>query len=104
MTKQIVRRSPEQIVADLQAKIAAVEARAAAKAVRQSPEGAAFLVAARALQKAVVAAKEAKDEPKEKALETALGALATHAVEVGLRMPQQRETKAGGRRRKTNAA
>jgi hypothetical protein len=82
-----VRRSPEQIVADYEAKIAAVKARAAAKATRQSPEGAAFLVAARSIQKAVVAAKDAKDEPKERALETALASLSAHAAETGMRMP-----------------
>jgi hypothetical protein len=105
MTKQIVRRSPEQIVADLQAKIASVQARAAAKQVRQSPEGAAFLVAARALTKAQAVASAAKDEPKERALEAALATLSAHAAEVGLRMPRAREKKAdGGRRKKTAAA
>jgi hypothetical protein len=104
MTKTITRRSPEQIVADYEAKIAAVKARAEAKQVRQSPEGAAFLLAARALQKAVVAAKEAKDEPKERALESALATLSAHAVEAGLRMPVPREPKQGGRRKKTAAA
>jgi len=99
-----VRRSPEEIVRDLQVKIAAVEARAAAKEVRQSPEGAAFLLAARSLQKAVVAAKEAKDELKERALASALESLSSHAAETGLRMPQPRAKKAGARRKKTAAA
>jgi len=99
-----VRRSPEEIVRDLQAKIAAVEARAAAKEARQSPEGAAFLFAARSLQRAVVAAKEAKDEAKERVLENALATLSAHAADVGLRMPQPRAKKPGGRRKKSAAA
>jgi hypothetical protein len=45
-------RTPEQIVSDFEAKIAAVKAPSAAKQAKASPEGAAFLVAARALQKA----------------------------------------------------
>jgi hypothetical protein len=100
------RRTPEQIVAEYEAKIAAVRARAAAKQAKASPEGAAFLVAARGLQKAQVAAKAAKDEPMERAIDAALAALSAHAVEAGLRMPQPRNAKpaAGGRRKKTTAA
>jgi hypothetical protein len=100
------RRTPEQIVADFEAKIAAVKARAAAKQAKASPEGAAFLVAARALQKAQAAAEAAKDQPMDRVLETALAALSAHAVEAGLRMPQPRISKpaAGGRRKKPTAA
>jgi hypothetical protein len=98
------RRTPQEIVAALQARIAAVEARAAAKAIRQTAEGTAFLVAARSLQKAVVAAKEAKDEQKERALAAALASLSAHAAEAGLRMPQPRQKKTGGRRRRITAA
>lgn len=98
------RRTPEQIVAEYEAKIAAVKARAAAKEAKASPDGAAFLAAARSLQKAVVAAKEARDEPKERALEAALASLSAHAADAGLRMPQPRAKKPGGRRKKTAAA
>jgi hypothetical protein len=97
------RRGHQQIVADLQAKIATVEARAAAKAVRQSAEDAAFLLAARALQKALAAAKSASNAAMERALEGALATMSVHAVEAGLRMPVRRERK-GGRRKKTAAA
>ena len=105
MTKTIVRRTPEQIVADLHAKIAAVEARAAAKEARSKPESAAFIAAARALQKALVAARAEKNAPMESVVEAALATLGVHAVEAGLRMPQPRERKVdAGRRKKTAAA
>ena len=100
------RRTPEQIVAEYEAKIAAVKARAAAKEAKASPEGAAFLVAVRGIQKAQAAAESAKDEPMSHALKAALAALSAHAVEAGLRMPQPRTTTpaTSGRRRKTSAA
>ncbi len=101
-----IRRTPEEIVAEYEAKIAAVKARAAAKEAKASPEGAAFLIAVRGLQKAQVAAESAKDQPMNLAIEAALATLSAHAVETGLRMPQPRATKSavGGRRRKTSAA
>lgn len=100
------RRTPEQIVAEYEAKIAAVKARAAQKEAKASVEGAAFLLAARALQKARAAAQAANDQPMDRALEDALAALSARAVEGGLRMPEPRTAKpvAGGRRKKTSAA
>lgn len=73
---------------------------------KSSPKGAAFLVAARALRKAQVASKAAKDQPMDRALKAALAALSAHAVEAGMRMPQPRISKpaAGGRRKKTTTA
>ncbi len=105
MAKTVVRRTPEQIVAEYEAKINAVKARAAAKQAKSSPQGAAFLVAARGLQKAQAAAQAASDEPMDRALEAALAKLAAHAVEAGLRMPQPRAAKpaTSGRRRKAGA-
>ena len=104
MTKTITRRTPEQIVADLQAKIAAVEARAAAKEARSKPESAAFIAAARTLQKALAAARAEKNAPMEGAVEAALATMSVHAVEAGFRMPQPRERKQGAKRKKTVAA
>ncbi len=46
------RRTPDQIVADLQAKIEAVKARAAAKEAKANPQARALLVAAKGLDKA----------------------------------------------------
>ncbi len=85
------RRTPEQIVADFEAKIAAVKARAAAKQAKASPEGAAFLVAARAVLKAIEAATAAKNQQMVAALEAARAELSKHAVETGARMPQARQ-------------
>jgi hypothetical protein len=99
-----VRRTPEQIVADYEAKIAAVQARAAAKQAKAAPEGSAFILAARGVQKALEAARAAKNAAMERALESALATLSAHAVEAGLRMPVPREQKPGGRRKKTAAA
>jgi hypothetical protein len=100
------RRTPEEIVAEYEAKITAVRSRAAAKEAKASPEGAAFLIAARGLQKAQAAAQAANDEPMDRAIEAALAALSAHAVEAGRRMPQPRGSKhaTSGRRRKTSAA
>ncbi len=46
------RRTPEQIVADLQAEIEAVKARAAAQQAKADPPVRALLIAAKALDKA----------------------------------------------------
>jgi hypothetical protein len=101
MATSHTRRTPDQIVAEYEQKIAAVRARAAAKEAKASTQGAAFIVAARALLKAVDAATAAKDQPMVAALEAAHGALGRHAAETGTRMPQQRSTKsaASGRRK-----
>jgi hypothetical protein len=40
----------------------------------------------------------------DRALEAATASLSAHAAEAGLRMPQPREKKPGGRRKKTAAA
>ncbi len=98
------RRTPEQIVAEYEAKIAAVKARAAQKDAKASPEGGAFIVAARGLLKAIEAATTAKDQNMVLALEAAQAELSKHAVEAGLRMPQPRTKLNAGRRKKSSAA
>ena len=82
--KNRTRRTPEQMVADLEAKIEDVKTRAARKAAKQSPEGKAFLAASRAASKALAAAQEAGDKGMAAAVQAALGALAKHAREAGL--------------------
>jgi hypothetical protein len=104
MAKTHVRRTPEQIVADLQAKIAAVEARAAAKEARSKPETTAFLLASRAVVKALRDAQAQRNAEMERALEAALATMSAHAVESGIRMPQPREPKPSAKRKKTAAA
>jgi hypothetical protein len=102
------RRTPEQIIADLEAKIASVKQRAAAKEaareVKSTPEGRALLAAAKALVKATEVAQHSKDEGLVSALEAAQAALAPALVAAGLRMPNPRGGRRGGRRKKGGEA
>ena len=75
MTRTYTRRTPEQAIADLEAKIEAVKARQAAKQARTSPEGAQFIKAARALQRATREAQVQGDDQMHQALEAALADL-----------------------------
>lgn len=74
-TKKYSRRSTGQIVADLEAKIAAVkagdEAKQAAAEVKGSPDGVAFLAAVKAADRAIRLAGEHKSEDTVRALEAA---------------------------------
>lgn len=98
MTTTHTRRTPEQMIADYEAKIAAVKARAAAKEANASPDGSGFIAAARSLQKAQRTAKVEKNAEMENAIEAALTTLSKHAVEAGLRMPVPRKKEAGRRK------
>jgi|GEM_PF-3006120 len=93
------RRTPEEIVADYQAKIESVKTRAAAKEVKSSDEGKAFLAAVKALDKAAIVAEEADDSPMAKSLESARATLGEHLVKMGVRAPVIR----GPRKRKATA-
>jgi hypothetical protein len=101
VSKTYVRRTPEEVVADLEAEIAAVKARAAAKEaaaeVRSSPDGVAFLAAVKAADRAIRVAGEAGNEAMQRALEASRAPLAEHLVGMGLRMPDR---KAGRPRRR----
>ncbi|MCA9643871.1 MAG: hypothetical protein KC492_24425 [Myxococcales bacterium] len=88
------RRTPEQIVADLEAKIEDVRTRAARRAAKQAPEGKAFLAASRAVSKALEAAHGAKDQAMAEALQAALGSLAQHAKAAGIEPRSQKGPKA----------
>lgn len=88
--KTRTRRTPEQIVADLQAEIAAVQARAAAREVKQSPEGKAFVAAMKAVEKAARVAQEAGDKALLAALEAARAPLAEHMEGMGVGRPKAR--------------
>lgn len=101
MTKTYTRRTPEQIVADLEAKIEAVKARAAAKEAKGTPEGQALIAAVRAIDKAAAVAGEAQNQELGAALESARAALAPAIVGMGLRMP---EAKRRARKRRKRAA
>jgi hypothetical protein len=104
MTKTYARRTPEQVVADLEAQIAAVKQRAEAKQVaaevKGSPDGVAFLAAVKAADKAIRVAGEHKNEPMVRVLEAARAPLAEHLVSMGLRLPDRR----AGKKRKARVA
>ena len=78
------RRTPEQMIADKQAEIAEIEARAARRAAKKSPEGSAFVAARSAIKRALKAAREATDDPMAEALENAYGQLEAYAEGAGL--------------------
>jgi len=105
-TKTYNRRTTEQVVADLEAEIARVKARAAQKEaaaeVKADPTGVAFLAAVKAADKALRVAGEHKNEPMVRVLEAARAPLAQHLVEMGLRLPDPKARK--GRKRKAVAA
>ena len=84
--KQRNRRTPEEIVADLQAEIERVKARAAAQQAKTDPQARALLIAAKALDKAGVGCT---GEVK-RALEAARAALSEQLVAMGIRTPQAR--------------
>lgn len=94
MTKTYTRRSPEQIIKDLEAKIEKVKQRAAAKEaaadVKGSPEGGKFLAAVKAVDRALLVAGEQKNEAMVRALEAARAPLGEHLVSMGVRLPERR--------------
>jgi hypothetical protein len=105
MVKTYVRRTPEEVVADLEAKIAAVKARAAAKEmtaeVKGSPDGLAFIATVKAADRAIRVAGEHRNDGMVRALEAARAPLAEHIVSMGIRLP---DPKAPRRGRKPKAA
>ena len=92
--KERVRRTPEQIVADLEQEIASVKARAAAKYAKATPEGQALILAVRAIERAGRVANEAENGELVKALEAARAALAPAIVGAGYPDPGEGEARA----------
>ena len=101
-TKKYNRRSTDQIVADFEAKIAAVKQRAAQKEaaaeVKASPDGVAFLAAVKAADRAIRVAGEAKNDSMLRALEAARAPLAEHLVSMGVRLPDRKAGRSRGRK------
>ena len=87
------------MVADLQAEIERVKARAAAKEAKAAPEGKPFLMAVKATDKAMVAAKDAGNDALYNALESARAIMGEQLIEMGVRAPVTR-----GRRKSEKAA
>ena len=102
MTKTYVRRTPEQQIQDLEAEIAAVKARAAAREaaaeVKGSADGVAFLAAVKAADRAIRVAGEHKNDAMVRALEAARAPLAEHLVGMGLRLPDRKARRPRGRK------
>ena len=94
--KERTRRTPDEIVADLQSEIDRVRARASAKEARQLPEAKALVVAARAIDKAGRVATEAGNNDLVRALESSRAGLSEQLVALGVRLPDRK----AGRRRK----
>ena len=94
-SKKNNRRTPEQIVADLEAKIVKVKERAATKGLRSDPAIKLTSAAVRAVNKAL---GEAKEPDLVEALQAANAALADYLEKKGLRVP------APGKKRKEASA
>ena len=101
-TKKYSRRSSDQIVADLEARIAAVKARDEAKKVasevKGSPDGVAFLAAVKAADRALRVAGEQKNDLMLRALEAARAPLGEHLVSMGVRLPDRKAGRTRGRK------
>jgi hypothetical protein len=91
------RRTADQIVADLEAQIASVKARAATRAAKGTDEGKALLLAVKTLDKATVVATEAGNDGLVRALESSRAPLSEQLVSLGIRLPDQKARR--GRRK-----
>ena len=92
------RRTPEEIIADLQAEIERVKSRAAQKEIKQSPAHKAALNVVRSLAKASDGAKEEGETALAHALADAREPLAKYFEEQGVELPKTRRPR--GRRPK----
>ena len=84
-------RTPEQIVADLEAEIARVKARAAATQAKAAPEGKPFMTAVKVVDKAIKAARDAGNNEMLQALESARATLGEQLTRMGVRVPETRK-------------
>lgn len=84
------RRTPEEIVAELQQRIAKVQARAAAKALRASPTAAATLTALKSIDKALGVAAQANASELRRVLAEVRKPIAEFLDAEGLRLPKAR--------------
>lgn len=96
------RRSPEEIIADLQRKIREVKERAAARELKRSDAVKAALAAVRAIDKGLEAAEAEDEKLLRHALADARRPLADHLGERGVKLPKPRLPR-GRRPRKASA-
>ena len=92
------RRTPEQIIEDLQRQIREVKDRAAARELKKSPAINASLAAVKALDKALDLAADEENGALRHALADARKPLGEHLMELGMKLPKPRLPK--GRRPK----
>ncbi|MBM3977599.1 MAG: hypothetical protein FJ299_11490 [Planctomycetes bacterium] len=85
-----IRRSPEQIIADLQAEIARVQDRAKAKQIKKSEAGKFAVASIRAIDKGLDAAAEENNSLLRHALADARKPLASYLETQGLALPKVR--------------
>jgi hypothetical protein len=84
------RRSPEEIIADLQKQIRDVKARAATKELKQSPAVKKSLAALRALDKGMDLAHGEGNSRLHHALAASRATLADHLAKSGMKLPKAR--------------
>jgi len=104
MTKKAyAKRSDEERIAALEAKMEAIKRRAASREARKLPEAQALIQAVRAMDKASRVAAEAGKAALVQALEGTRAGLGQQLVELGVRLPAA-ETRGRGRRKGQEAA
>jgi len=94
-SKTRVRRSEEQLIADLQAKIETLKAKAAAKAVKKDPAAKHTTDAVRAIDQALA---NASSSTQRGALSEARSVLVAYLQLEGVKIPQKRGRKPGWRK------
>ena len=88
-----VRRTEEQLIRDLEAKLASLRERAASREVKNSPAIKATLAALRTIDKAVEAATEEGDTALRHVLADARGPLESYLDQQGIQIPRTRRPK-----------
>jgi len=96
-------RTEAERIAELEAKIAGIKQRGIAKQAKALPEGKALVLAARTLDKAIIAVAEAGRAEMVRALESSRAGVSEQLVVLGVRLPD-RKAKGSGRRKKGEAA
>lgn len=96
------RRGPDELIAELQEKIRAIEARAAARQARESPATRLALSVVRNLDKASTLAEQENDTSLRHVLSDSRKPLASYLEGIGLALPKGRTPR--GRRPKAIAA
>jgi N-methylhydantoinase B/oxoprolinase/acetone carboxylase alpha subunit len=89
-TKRRIRRTPEQIIADLEAKIAHVKARAVSKSAKRTESVKTTVVAIRAMDKGMRLAEEEGDTKLHQLLSKSRTTLSSYLESKGIRAPKER--------------